>query len=238
MRVRLLPFAIILVLGMNASAMSGDRSFGDRFEASLSIQETLEIAADNASADTVVRLLLRGGGSLEGAVQAHRPDKASVALLHANGWISIVSLGEIAAVTLLDPGAARRAFQGNRIFMEAGDDVVTLLAFRRQIRDLSTRAPVAVHAQFGDDEIREASCRFYAIKILEALRNAIDRTLVDDMGRAAFSAVDDRVRVVTAPESSLDFERDGADLKLQFDCRTPLDADYAERIGRRLAEIL
>ena len=212
--------------------------FSQRFDPSLSIQETLEIAAENPSLDTTVRILLRGGGSLEGNIQAYLPKKGSVLVVHQDSTNSIAALNDIVSVTVINPGAAKYAFQGNRIFIEPYDTVVSPLAFRRQLNELSTSNSIAIITEFSELQIKDETCRFYSAKVLEALNNAVLVTMTDELGNKALSKIGNQIEVKVASGSQLSLVVENSKALLQFDCMAPLDANFAETISNRLDEVL
>ncbi|MFN3988206.1 MAG: hypothetical protein ACK4KV_22185 [Rhodocyclaceae bacterium] len=238
MRARLLAsVAALLVSAGTCSPALADEGV-QRFVATLSVSETLAIAAANPEADTRVRLLLRGGGSLEGAVRAAPSDKASVVLAHRDGSTSVARLDQIASVTVIDPGAARIAFQGNRIFMEATDAPPTPLAFRRLIAELDSGKPVRIATTFSDRQIESGTCRFYADKVLSALASAVSDAGRDTMGLQALATAGNAIEVRTTTDAQLEMVREASSLALIFDCEAPLPANYASAIRTKLEGLL
>lgn len=229
---------MILFASLCAVASEEVPDFSQRFDPNLSIQETFEIAAENPSLDTTIRILLRGGGSLEGNVQAYLPKKGSVLVVHQDSTNSIAAVNDIVSVTVIHPGAAKHAFQGNRIFIEPNDIVATPLAFKRQLQDLSNGAPVAIITEFSDIQIKDQDCRFYSSRVLDALNNAVLVTVTDELGSKALSKIGNQIEVKAVSGSQLSLVSENSKVRLQFDCTAPLDANFAETISKRLDEVL
>lgn len=239
MRRRVL-LSIVAALGVvaTATAARAEAPTPHRLSVGLSVQETLEIAAANDHADTVVRLQLRGGGSLEGTVLAHRPDKSSTAIAHRDGTSSVANVDDIVAVTVLDPGNAKLAFRGNRIYFESDDKAPTPLAFKRKLVELASLSPVRIVTAFSDAQFDSPACRFIGDKVLSALNAAVANAAKDAMGRDAFARFGNQVRVDTRAGTALTLEPAQAILILSFDCEAPLEADYVESIRTRLDGLL
>jgi hypothetical protein len=225
-------------LGMLATTAWAEAPTPHRPGVGLSVQETLAIAAANDHGDTVVRLQLRGGGSLEGVVLAHRPDKSSTAIAHHDGTSSVANVNDIVAVTVLDAGHAKQAFRGNRIYFEPEDTAPTPLAFKRKLIEFAALSPVRVVATFSEPQLDSPACRFIAEKVLSALNAAVANAAKDKMGRDAFARFGNQVRVDIRTGTALTLEPEQATLILRFDCEAPLQADYVESIRTRLDGLL
>lgn len=231
---RRLFLSLMVALGLVAAAAWAEAPASHRPGVGLSVLETLDIAAANDHGDTVVRLQLRGGGSLEGKVVAHRPDKSSAAIAHRDGTSSVANVNDIVAVTVLDPGNAKHALNGNRIYFEPEDATPTPLAFKRKLVELAARTPVRMVTGFSESQLDSPACRFFGDKVLSALDAAVANAVKDAMGRDAFARFGNQVRVDIRSGAALTLEPVQASLILSFDCEAPLEADYVESIRTRL----
>jgi hypothetical protein len=207
---------------------------------SRSIPELLRIveAKSGTTDPALVRVTLRNGVRFEGMVSSYDTREGVCVLSASDGQTSVIEVGEIVAVTILRPGAAKIALQGGRIYREEGDDAPSFLAMKRRATELSKQYKANVELVIPDQENENLDCRFATHRLLGALEATLKDVTVDTMGQQGLARYRSGIRLTHQSGASQEALATGQSITVRFDCRAPLtqgyDADLAEGIRKLL----
>lgn len=206
----------------------------------LPIPELLRIVSTADGDDRpVVRLQLRSGSTFEGTVTDFSPEKGVCSVVDRSGTRTVLSLPEVAAVTVVHAGSALVALQGGKLYRAEHDTVPSRLELRRSSEQLSTRFGTSVTCAPPDDAAENADCRFAYGLVTGALEEALAKITSDALGREALGRKKNGIRCVHTPGGALSVASESADeIVIRLDCRAPLDGGYKEQLRSELNKLL
>lgn len=205
------------------------------------VPELLQIveAKPGVSNPAIVRLTLRNGLQFEGRISSYDARKGVCVIEGENGKSSIIDIGEIAAVTVLHPGAAKTALQGGLVYREEGDEAPTFIALRRTAESLSKQYNTGISMLLPESESENLDCRFAANRMLSALDNALKDVNSDKLGQDAIAGFRDGIRLSHQAGASVLAKRaEKKAIDVQFDCLAPLSQGYESRLTDAIKKLL
>ncbi|HMO16874.1 MAG TPA: hypothetical protein PKA63_01285 [Oligoflexia bacterium] len=235
-------FLIFVILALLSFPTFADDSLKGLSGQSYSIAELLQIVADKPEKTdyqaAVIEVNLRNGSRYSGIVLSYAPKKGVCTIRHSDGTHTIVDLGSILSVTVIDPGSARTELQGNKIYLSKSDEVSTKLSVRRMLADISGRYGTKISLSIDESMLDDRACRFFTDKVINALGESLAKVTTDSMGRDALGAVSEGIDVLHKAGGEILVEKVGKKITLSFDCKGPLDADYSKRIFTYVNDLL
>ena len=202
------------------------------------IAELLEkVSGADKNDPATVKVTLRNGLAFNGAITSYDSAKGVCTIIDQQGTPSILSVGDVVSVTILNAGGARVALQGGKLYPTASEEVPSFLALRRNAETLSNKFKVKVTLNFAEEDVKSRESRYALKQVLSALESALSGITSDSTGRAALNAYSEGVSV----ESGSTMRVDGASktkLVLTLSLAEPLRADFSAEIAEGLNNAL
>lgn len=203
----------------------------------MSVKETLSVLVHKGQGDSRVALLLRSGNQIEGSPLEMNLQTGTSLVRHSDGTTSVVQLSEIASLRILDPGSAKVALQGNKLYRES-EEAPTTLAFKRRLEQLRRAKPTAIIASLNEQQLASDDCRYYSSTFLDALEKEVSTIAGSSFGQEALAKHGNAITVITEDGASLSVTESENRITVGFDCMKAPEADFAAELAKRLNEKL
>lgn len=204
----------------------------------MTVREVLSTLVSHSEDPASVRILLNNGTSYGGFVSSCDLSKSVCTVQQQDQTSTVVNIDSISAVTIVRPGSAKIALQGNRIFREPQDEVLSSLELKRKFQKLQSQDTLAIKSQITDDQIAIADCRFYWNKIVDAVDAAVRSADSSTSAKPAFNKWPNGIIVTHQADANVAVRPGDGAIAVQFDCTAPLKADFQQVLAAGINSLL